>query len=291
MPMFARCCLILFLLCGVACKGRLLQAPLEKAREILSEESSDEPTTSGGGRGLAITGMAALSPPLDAKPRQVIYTAQLRIEVKDFAAAAERVKSIIEAAGGFIADSRVVQDDGDRESGSLEVRVPKVRFNEVLADLKTIGKVKEEALQGQDVTEEYTDLEARLSNARRLETRLLDLLDRESKNIKDLLETERELARVREEVERMEGRKRFLDDRLSLSTITVALFEPYTYTSSVFDPLAGAFDNAGKLLMGSLAVLITILVVALPWITVFGVIGFFLARYVRRWWRKKRGRA
>ena len=236
------------------------------------------------------TSASGTQPKLDvALERQIIYTADIRIEVEDFAKAADRVRSVVESAGGFVANSQVSRDNSERESGTLSIRVPKARFNDVLNDLKALGKVKDEGLHGQDVTEEYTDLEARLGNAKRLETRLLELLDRESKSLKDMLEVERELARVREELGRFEGRKRFLDDRLSLATITVTLFEPYAYTSNIFDPLSDAFDRAGTLLIGSLAVLITVTLAVLPWLLVFGLVGYFAGRRVRKWWRKQRG--
>lgn len=221
--------------------------------------------------------------------RQVIYTADLRVEVQDFGKAVERIKSIVEAAGGFIANSSVDQSNDERRSGSVDLRVPKARFRDVMDDVKALGKVKHENLHGQDVTEEYTDLEARLSNAKQLEARILELLQRESKSLKDILEVEKELASVRGTIEQFEGRKRFLDDRLTLATINVSLFEPYAYTSSVFDPLRHAFTRAGSLLVASLAALVTVIAVSLPWLLIFGACGYFGARALRRWWRKKRG--
>ncbi len=219
--------------------------------------------------------------------RQIIYSAQLRMEVKNFDAASEQIKSLVEAAGGFMASSTVDRSSSDRRSGTLEIRVPKDRFTDVLNQCKALGAVKEEGVHGQDVTEEYTDLEARLSNARRLEMRLIDLLEQHTNALKDMLEVEKELGRVREEIERFEGRKRFLDDRITLSSITVHLAEPYTYTTSIFDPLKDAWSRAGGLLVSSVAVLLTVLIGGLPWLVVGGAIFYFLLRRLRRW-RKKR---
>lgn len=245
---------------------------------------SAEDVSSVGGEGVA-TGNAQVT---DSE-RQVIYTALMRVEVEDFVAAAEKARSIAESAGGFVANSHRTAEDGERNAGNLDLRIPKARFADVLTDLKTLGKIKEESLHGQDVTEEYTDMEARLSNAKRLEMRLLELLEQQSKNLKDILEVEKELAHVRQEIEVMEGRKRFLDDRLSLATITLQLYEPHAYTTSVFDPLTNAFAHAGHLLMQSLAGLVTVVAVTLPWFLVLGVVGYFGLRIVRRWWRKQRG--
>jgi hypothetical protein len=81
-------------------------------------------------------------------------------------------------------------------------------------------------LSAQDITEQYFDLEIRLANQRRLETRLLELLERRTNELSDLLEIEREAARVRGEIEQLEGRKRFWDNQVSLSTLQVELHEP-----------------------------------------------------------------
>lgn len=280
---------LLFVSCGDFCHRKdrddfgSQSSPKEMPR-MMKALAAQPPAPAGGLSEAASTGAADFS-----VSRQIIYSATIKIEVKDFEQATDRIRSIVESAGGFVSDSRVEQDDGDKKSGAIEIRVPKARFNDVITDLKALGKVKGEDLHGYDVTEEYTDLETRLANSKKLEERLLELLKHESNKLKDLLEVEKELARVREDIERAEGRKRLLDDRLTLSTITIELFEPYTYTSGVFDPLKDAFDKAGSLLIGSLAALVTMVAVVAPWFIVLGVVGFFAARRVRRWWRKKRG--
>lgn len=220
--------------------------------------------------------------------RKIIYTAEFRIEVEKYENGLSAVKKIVLDAGGFIADSTVDIDTSGAKSGKIRVRIPASKFNEVINGIKGIGKVKYAAEHGSDVTEEYTDLETRLSNSKRMEKRLLELLEKKTKNVKDLLDVEKELGRVRGDIERMEGRRRFLDDRLTLSTIVVSLYEPYTYTSSVFDPIKKAFNSAGKLLMKSLGGLITFLAVILPWVIIIGVFAWIVVKIIKRKLRKKK---
>lgn len=219
--------------------------------------------------------------------RKMIYTAELKIEVKDYDEASARMKTIAEENGGFVADSHVDVDPNGVRSGEIKIRVPAAKFAGIISGIKGIGKVKYEAVHGQDITEEYFDLETRLANAKKMEERLLDLLQKQTKSVKDLLEVERELGRVREDIETKEGRKRFLDDRLSLSTITVELYEPLTYTSSVFDPLRDAWSSIWSDLIVSLSAVISFVFSALPWAVLTGFVVWTGIKLVRRWLKKK----
>jgi hypothetical protein len=218
--------------------------------------------------------------------RKVIYTADVKIEVKDYDTTLETIRKIVKDVGGFVADSSTNVGKDSVKSGQVVVRVPSDKFQTVLTGISEIGKVKYISEHGADVTEEYADIETRLKNAKVMEARLLDLLEKNTKSVKDLLEVERELGRVRGNIERMEGRKKFLDDRLSLSTITVDLYEPYTYTTSIFDPVKRAFNSAGELLMISVGGLITFLAVVIPWFIVVSFSVWLVVKLVKRWRRK-----
>jgi len=163
--------------------------------------------------------------------RKVIRTAYLSIEVGNFDEASSEVESAIEALGGFIADSSAYTTDRGKKRGTITARVPEEMFSEAIARLEKVGRVESKRISGQDVTEEYIDLEARLNNSRRTEGRLLDILEKAEK-VEDILRVEKELARVREEIERLTGRMRYLDDRIDLSTVTVELYEPEPITQS-----------------------------------------------------------
>ena len=104
--------------------------------------------------------------------------------------------------------------------------MPAERFDEAVEGLRPLGKVESVNITAEDVGEEYVDVEARMTNARRLEARLIDLLARRTGKLADVLDVEHELARVREEIERYEGRLRYLRSRAAVSTLTLTVHEP-----------------------------------------------------------------
>ncbi|PIU57635.1 MAG: hypothetical protein COS89_04055 [Deltaproteobacteria bacterium CG07_land_8_20_14_0_80_38_7] len=219
--------------------------------------------------------------------RKIIYTGEVSIEVKSCKDSISKIDDIVKRSGGFIADSKIWEQEKDRKAAELVIKVPSKNYDEVLVDLSTIGKVKSEQSNSNDITEEYVDLEARLANAKRMETRLVDLLEQKTTKLADMLAVEKELGRVREDIERFEGTKRYFDSLVSLSTITIYLSEPYKITSSVLDPLKTSLEDAGQLFMTSVASIITVLVVILPWLVILGFVAWFVVFIIRRSKRKK----
>src|SRR3989475_12535368 len=105
---------------------------------------------------------------------------------------------------------------GDRRSAGLEAKIPAERSDEGLNGLTPLGKLESVNVLAEDVGEEFTDVTARMQNSRRLESRLIDLLARGTGKLKDVLDVEQELARGREEIERSEGRLRYLRSHAAL---------------------------------------------------------------------------
>jgi len=130
-----------------------------------------------------------------------------------------------------------------------------------------------------DVGEEYVDVTARVANAKRLEQRLIDLLDKRTGKLSDVLGVERELARVREEIERYEGRLRYLRTRASISTLTVSVHEPPPLVASRpgENPIRDAFKDAWRNLVAFVAGTIAISGLLIP-LAVFAVAGVLLWR-------------
>ena len=155
----------------------------------------------------------ATAAPKDANAprRQVIYSAALRLVVVAPNDAIERVKRFAEEAGGWL------QESG---ADTITVRVPADKFEATLARIAGLGEVVARNVRASDVTEEMFDLELRLANARKTRDRLLEHLAASTK-IEDTLAIEKELARVSEEIERMEGRQRFLASQVAMSTIRI----------------------------------------------------------------------
>jgi len=156
--------------------------------------------------------------------RQIISQGSMSVEVPDVASAASRVRAIAKGAGGFVEQLSSSGVDEFQQS-TMTIRVPQDEFFSVFEQIKALGKVQSEKAGSEDVTERFIDLEARLNSAQREETSLLSLLDR-AEQISEILIIERELTRVRTELEQLQGQLNFLERRVDLATITVFLTPP-----------------------------------------------------------------
>jgi hypothetical protein len=211
----------------------------------------------------------------------IIRTGYAGIEVDSLDAAIDRVRALAARVNGFVANTTVQGGKDQLRSASLEVKVPSERFDDALAGLSPIGKVESVNVNAEDVGEEYVDIAARVENAHRLETRLVDLLANRTGKLQDVLSVERELARVREEIERYEGRMRFLRTRVAMSTLTIAVHEsvPVIVPVAGDGPIVIAFRQAWRNFVGVIAGLIASLGILIP----LGVLGVLLWVGVRRY--------
>ena len=219
----------------------------------------------------------------------IIRTGHAGIEVDSLDVAIARVRQLAQRVGGFVANTVVQGGDDQLRSASLEVKIPSDRFDEALAGLTPLGKVESVNVNAQDVGEEYVDIAARVENAHRLETRLIALLANRTGKLQDVLSVERELARVREEIERYEGRMRFLRARVAMSTLTIAVHEraPIIVPVAGDGPIVVALRDAWRNFVGFVAGLIASLGVLVP----LGALAFVGWLVVRRWapWRPTGG--
>ncbi len=226
--------------------------------------------------------------------RKIIRNAELTIETNDPGAGQRSIASIAEAKGGFVVTSESKQRNAEGQMKpdmivTITVRVPSAQFDAVVNEIRGNGnRVAQEKITGQDVTEEYIDLEARIRAKQALEAQFMEIM-KQAKTVQDALEVQRQLSDVRAEIERIEGRRRFLENQSSLSTITVTLQPPTTIVSTTgfFYSVKRAFgeglDVAAAITLG----LISIVVALLP-ILIFIVLPIFLlVRYlIRRAGRK-----
>jgi hypothetical protein len=143
----------------------------------------------------------------------LIYNAQLVAQVDHVPAGIDQVIEAATAIGGFLAS---------RTDSSVTVRVPVARFREALGRVEALSTVTSRNVQAEDVTEAFHDLEVRLTNLRSVQARLQQCLARAS-TVSDALAVERELERVGQAIDEIEGRMRFLTNRAAFSTITVTL--------------------------------------------------------------------
>jgi hypothetical protein len=201
-----------------------------------------------------------------AMPSMVIRTGQASIEVDSLEVAVAMVQALAARAGGYVANSQMQTGGVGIRSATLEIRVPSQRFDALITGLPPIGKVESVNISAQDVGEEFTDVTARVANGRRLEQRLIDLLATRTGKLSDVLAIERELARVREEIERMEGRLRYLKAHVATSSLSVTVHEPGPIVGDEgsLGVIGEAFRQAWRNFVRFVAGLISSLGVVLP---------------------------
>lgn len=144
-------------------------------------------------------------------PRKIIYTGKLTIVVGDVGVSVKAAKALAEKAGGYV--QRMTGD-------TAVIRVPSAKFDEVLAALEAMGPVTHKDIQARDVTDKYVDLDIRLKNAKAMLAKLSQLLAK-ANTTKDALAVEREMARVRERIELLEGQVNSLANRVTYATLSI----------------------------------------------------------------------
>jgi len=215
----------------------------------------------------AVATAAAVAPFSRASiaPSMVIRTGQASIEVDSLERAVAQVRLLAARVGGYVANTVMQTGRGDLRSASLEVKIPAERFDDGLNGLAPLGKLESVNVLAGDVGEEFTDVTARMENSRRLESRLIDLLARGTGKLKEVLEVEQELARVREEIERTEGRLRYLRAHAALSTLTIAVHEPVPVVGHAGSSVIGeAFKQAWRNFVALVAACIRGLGIVIP---------------------------
>ena len=215
---------------------------------------------------MSLTPSAASAPPIEVLPSAMLIrqgTASVQVDSLD--AGIYRVREMARRLGAVVANTEMQTGKDQLHSASIELRLPSSRFDDAVSGLSPIGKLESVNVTVADVGEEYVDVEARMTNARRLEQRLIDLLAHRTGKLADVLSVEHELARVREEIERYEGRLRYLRTRTSISTLTVSVHEPAPLVSPPGQsPIREAFKQAWRNFVDVLAGMISSLGVIVP---------------------------
>jgi hypothetical protein len=182
----------------------------------------------------------------EAAQARRIQTATVSVEVTDLAEAERKVALTVDALGGYVQDSRSAGEGAGRAT-SYVLRVPADRFEEAVEEAKALGVVRGATTQAEDVTEAYADLEMRLRVKRGVEARLRDLLSGRTGKLSEVIEVENELARVIEEVERIETALAGYDRRIAWSTVKLDLRQVVPIVH------AGFREKVGRALHGGIA--------------------------------------
>lgn len=217
-----------------------------------------------------VTGQAfrdEAAPKLAIPARLISYQVSMTLEVKEFDRAKSRLREIMEAEGGYMAQANFVETPNQPRRANLVMRVPAMKLATILGQVRDLGGVREEHLNSEEVTEQVVDLEARLKNARSTEQRLIDVLNNRTGKVGDILQVEQEIARTREQIERMEAQRQNLLKRVEMANLTLTLVEeskaelqpaPVGTLRQLWNALVEGWENFSQSILG---------------------IVFFLARY------------
>lgn len=163
--------------------------------------------------------------------KQIIKTAQVRIQVEKVKESKAIINQLVQKADGYLATSNESRDNASY-TATFVIRVPAVKFEALLEELLEQGIfIEQNNITVQDVTEEFIDIQTRLKTKRALEARYLELL-KQAKNMKDILELEQALQTVREEIESKEGRLKYLTNQVGYSTINLDIYEQVPYAAA-----------------------------------------------------------
>ena len=220
--------------------------------------------------------------------RKIIRNADLELEANAPEEAQAKITQIAESKGGFVVESTQSNSDvkaTKRDTVAMIVRVPSAKFDEALNEIRqNASRVIVETVKGQDVTEEFIDIEARLKTQKALEEQFLEIMKR-SNSVEDALNVQTEIASVRGEIEKVEGRKRFLENQASLSTIKIKLQSPTVFSansSGFLYQLTQAFNTGFNAALSFVLFFVTVLVALFPLLILIGLPIYFLRRYLLR---------
>lgn len=230
--------------------------------------------------------------------RVIIYTGHISLVVKDTPEAIEVISNLANEQGGFVAGSDVYQFNTVLR-GSITIRVPAERYQDTLTRLREFAlRVERENSSTQDVTEEFTDLQARKTNLEFTEAALQKLLDERQRvgSTSDILEVHRELTNIRGQIEQIEGRLRYLANQSALSTINIELIPDVLYqpvSIAGWEPQGVAKEALQALvvaLQGLVNVLIWLVIFGLPLLIVLLIPLAVVVLVVRWWWKRYKAR-
>jgi hypothetical protein len=210
---------------------------------------------------------------------KIIKTAYVTVEVKDVTGSVDQLKAIVTAKGGYLSSSSVSEGNNKRLSGTVVLRIPQAEFDSTLAGVKAIGTVKSVSTQGEDVTEEYVDIQAQKTSYQNQLAQYNEIMKKAVK-VSDVIEIQQQIDQVQTNLNRLEGQLKYLNSRIDMSTITVSLQEPepvggesgHNFVTTINEGIAGFF--------GMIDAIIIILFTLLP-VIILGGIGYGIYR-----WRK-----
>lgn len=258
--------LVLPMMCSKGPSENLNYVESEMDSEVIFKESS------------TLNGM--ISVPSEVSDQKIIKESYLRFETQDLNKTYNQIKKAISENKGFI------QDDNSNKSYNtitrhLIIRVPTIGFQSIIDSIsKNVAYFDTKRISAKDVTEEFIDLEARLKAKQTLEKRYLELLAK-AKNVKEILEIERELSNIREEIEAKQGRLKYLQNKVSLSTLDIEFYKltsesPITtsYGTKMWNAIKSGFNGLSVCFLGLLHIW--------PFIIILVIASFLIRKWIKK---------
>ncbi|MEP3479453.1 MAG: DUF4349 domain-containing protein [Fuerstiella sp.] len=209
--------------------------------------------------------------------RKIIYTANLNLTVESFSGVENSILNLGQQFGGFVARANISGRTGDSRQGSWTLRIPTEQYRAFLSSAGDLGEIISLNEQTKEVTAEFHDVDARIRNKQKEEQRLNKILEERPGKLDDVLTVEREVSRVREEIERMQGRLRVLRDLTSYSTVSITVTEIQHYAPPATPTFAMLIERQWESTVASMTstfqsgVLWAIAVG--PWLVIIGLVG------------------
>ncbi|MEM1135938.1 MAG: DUF4349 domain-containing protein [Bacteroidota bacterium] len=277
---------ILFFIFFFACES-------EKGRQNISNVSADEGffyTEANQNEGALNSAVQA--PTSEVKKdnlkqeKKIIKTANLRFQVLDIANTSKEIERIVADSGAIIISNN--QENYTYQiTYNLTIRVENHKFEGLINSLVSqAGYLNNKAINSQDITEEFVDITARLATKKQIEARYLEILE-QAKNIEDILEVEKKLGEIREEVEATEGRLRYLNNQVAMSTINLSFYQTLEQEASPIKP--GFLTRIGKGFRNGWDIFLDF-IVSLSYLWPFIIIGIISSFVIRGYFKRRKNR-
>jgi hypothetical protein len=216
--------------------GRSQTLPLQAPPPASSAEAKDKIESFAGAERTIVTGSniptaeevgpkPAETPAPAQANRKLIRNATVELEIVSFDDAVQKISAFANQEHGYIATTNSEKQANGKLRGQIVVKVLPENLDPFLQKIRGLGELKNQTVGTEDVTKAYFDTDARLKNARVMEQRLIDMLNTKTGKVSDLLQVEKELSRVREEIEKMQGELKYWDSQVQLATVTISLAE------------------------------------------------------------------
>jgi hypothetical protein len=230
------------------------------------------------------------NPSLPAGP-MIAHTVSLTIQVKDVPSSRSALDSMLARYHGYVSELNINTPENAARSFGASLRIPAQALAEALEDLRKLGRVQIESQSGEEVTQQHTDLVARLRNARETEQRLISILQQRTGKVSDVLAVEEQISNTRGEIERMEAELQSLEHRVDFASVQLQLTEDYkaqfnppsaTVGTRMHNAFVAGLGNAGDSILGILLFLEEYGPVLLVWFVVLGTPAWLVWRRYRR---------